>query len=432
MNQSIKDPFLKHWLVWTGLVLVLGLQVLAAIIYVFSFIPIVLKDPSTHQPYQPPPGLEPEREIFFYGIYIVSTVLVFLAGLLFFRDRIEKPGWLKNASILLVVESGWLALMAFAAFKLLVYRYPFYNFVPIDNGRWVAPLLWCIALSSLSSKIFWPELLQFIKKMGEQQRVYTSSIRLHWAAWSAFAALIFIMLYRPSVPHITPALFFYLIVYCLLVWQVTKNAWICAGAALWLIKLNLFGYATITSAGDYSSYALGSWWLEPLIGLGIWRALKDKKEAWLKFFLTAAIVFTAIRLSTLFNTQELPIYYSLRVRQFSSFVIGLVWPTIYMMVLGHVVLHRAWDRQRIFLGIVAGYGLIIHSFYIFHPLIGGYGFVIAPALLLCAAGYVQIIKRFSLPLRQTLSILFFIIAVFALLTSRLYTIYHMPLSKGGL
>jgi hypothetical protein len=244
--------------------------------------------------------------------------------------------------------------------------------------------------------------------------------------------LMLVVLYRPALPQITPALFFYLIVYCLLVWQVTKNAWICAGAALWLIKLNLFGYAMVTSAGEYASYTAGSWWLEPLIGLGIWWALKNKQEGWLKFFLTAAVVFTAIRLSTLLNTQELPVYYSLRVRQFSSFVIGLVWPVIYMMVLGQVVLHRAWDQHRIFLGIIAVYGLIIHSFYIFHPLIGGYGFVIAPALLLCAAGCAQIIKRFSLLLRQTLSILFFIVALFALLTSRLYVIYHMPLSKGGL
>ena len=125
MSERLKrfhDPQTTGIVLLTFLVLVESLQVLILIVFIFSFIPIQPNAvfytiyPSIRD------TLHPERDLFFYKIFIFLSMAMEAAGLYFFRNHLKSPEFQKELRRFLAAEIFWLGLQSFAIFKIMLYE----------------------------------------------------------------------------------------------------------------------------------------------------------------------------------------------------------------------------------------------------------------------------------------------------------------------
>ncbi len=126
----------------TALVIVISLQTLVVVAHIFSFIPIVVKGPTLV-------GLEPERESFFYMLFLGTAFLLTLIVTAFVYKKLHSKRFAHKCLKFLCVESVWLGLMLFTFFKWITYAYPFYNILPLENPRWVLPFFYGVVACSV-------------------------------------------------------------------------------------------------------------------------------------------------------------------------------------------------------------------------------------------------------------------------------------------
>ena len=420
-----------NWIVFIALCLVISLQVLIGIIYIYHFIPIQLIDPVTRQQVAPPPGLILERDMFFYSIYLGITATAFLIGLVLFKNNIEERSWLKPACFLLALECFWLSLLLFAAFKLLIYQYPFYNFMPVDNSTWVPPFFIAIALLAGVSKLFWPETIKFL--INNEVRCGVQPIPLMYKIVGLGIAMLLTgwMLMTPIMPLnkwmlLTLA---YLIALGVLCFCLTQS-FALSLAGVWLfMKLNLFNYSLIPIpwVNPQQTAAYQGW--EPLFFLLCWWLIHKRHWLLLEILIKlAGIIYACWLVYFLSHTAGLPIYASLRVRQFSSYIIGMMIPIVYMLTLTTLMIRAVVLKKNsqlsLMLMLVAGYGLMAHAIYIHTPTIGGYGRVIMPWVILIIVFIYSMLGKIALYWRRWAAWGITLFTLLSLMTNRLFVIYH--------
>ncbi len=394
-----------------------ALQVLIITAHIYSFIPI-------HWPGPVPKGLEPERESFLYLIFLCAALVLMAAAFVFVRpqleDRSKRRGWMH----FLAVEALWLTLMLFAFFKGLTYRYPFYNVLPYENGRWVGPFFYGVVALSILSKVFWPEIRRFFDGFYPQWLAFTPSVCQRRAAGAAFAAFIFVLL-LPNGGDVSALSYvwdqfnhwddFFLSRWCLLrgmgpsrmvfllfvgvmifwtalffiVEEWLKSFWLAAFAVLLGVKLTLFHYGMAPAAWLFPQAIL-----RPGVDIASWQGLGN-----------------------------VPMYDALRVREFFSFFMGFSLPVFYVFTLLSV--------RNTVTTMIAAYGLLTYTNYIAHPELFSYGAVAVPAVLLLCFWLDHLVGRFFPRIRKLVFAALALTALGALLTNRLFVTYPHAINMYG-
>ena len=394
-----------------------ALQVLIITAHIYSFIPIRWKAAI-------PPGLEPERESFLYGVFLLSTGLFAMAAMKWIFPRIQSPQALKQFLQFLAAEAVWIFLLLFAAFKWITYRYPFYNVLPYENGRWVGLFFYGVLVLSLLSKIFWPEILRLMRKFDVRWQAFTPSAAQRAMAYGAFAVLVWLLL----LPDTTDA------VALSYVWD-QFNHWDAWGPSRWFLQ----------HGGNYHQLVL----ILVLSTVVFWTAVFILVERWLKSFgLAALAVFLGIKMN-LFHYGMAPLpwlfpkavfswpldfsswqgldnvamYDALRVRLFFSFFMGFALPVFYVF---NLLL-----RLPLVARLIAAYGALICVQYIARPALFSYGTVSLPAVLLLCFWIEQGGRRFLPRYKRVVFAALAIAAFGALLTNRVFVAYPHSLNIYG-
>ncbi len=396
----------------TALVLVESLQALALIAHIYSFIPISLKGPIL-------PGLEPERESFLYIIFLamVFVLTIVLTALLY--KPLKSAAFQQRALKFVYLETLWMGLMLFAFFKWVSYQHPFYNILPLENGRWVYPFFYAVAFLSFLTKIFWAEIVRFWEswEQGRGRRLVTKEKPLAvYAAGIMFAAA---LLY-PNVPLASQVIASWS---RFAPWQ---NFWLTR----FFLERGFSPEAIIACLYGLNMIVLG------VIFVGAHRYLKNSWLAFGVLMLTIQMTFFHYGTSpvcwnapqnTLINfgwdfgfmkdAAHLPMFAALRVRQFLSFFMGYAIAVLYVFSILY-----CWGKDRMAV-ILSGLGLLLYTRYIAHADVFAFGAASFPAMILSAHWLRIVIRRFFPKQENAVYIALAATSVFMLLTNRVFVTY---------
>ena len=149
------NPQIRTIVIIAGLALVEAIQVLIIVVTIFHFIPIAVRDsakdifPVLHD------GLKPEREIFFFHVFVFTCLSIDGLILWFLRKRLGQTTVDTVLVQLMAVDAGWLLVQLFAVFKILLY----------GNLIWPKFLFYGMLTLSILSRIFWIELSVFLANL---------------------------------------------------------------------------------------------------------------------------------------------------------------------------------------------------------------------------------------------------------------------------
>lgn len=418
MIDTLSDD-IKRMVALSALAIVEALQVLFIVAHIYSFIPI-------HWAVPVPPGLEPERESFFYIVFLLVAAVVMGCALIVLKPRLKTYAAWQALRLFIIVEAGWVLLEFFAFFKWVSYRYPFYNILPYENGRWVPWFFYGTVFLSILSKIFWPELQRFLQDRIKVWLAKPFSARQQPWAYAGMALFIILVLW-PSIPSVLALNY---------VWD-QFNQWDQHPLTALLLRVGL----------DYRQV------LFVLVAAvaGVWIWVFCFLRRWLdSFLLAAAAVCVGIKLHlfhygqvpvawlypqhlfplpswdwlTMQGYENAPMFDALRVRQFFSFFMG--YALIVFYVFSALVLLRPWRQLttnfRIAL-VFCGIGLVLSIDYVLKPKLFSYGVSAVPAVFLCSFWVGQLAQSWTSPKRRAVYALGLAAALFFLMTNRLFVSY---------
>lgn len=401
----------------TALAICESIYVLIIVSHIYSFIPI-------HWSVVIPKGLEPERENFFYLVFLFTAFAFMAAACVFIRPQLEQASKRLAWAQFLAVEFFWVCLLLFAYFKWLTYRYPFYPVLAYENGRWVLPFFYGLLTLSLLSKIFWMELRQFFNNFYPKWLAFNLSPRFNRLALAGAVVGIFLLL-LPRVDEVV----------ALSYWWDQFNHWDDFPLTRWLLLHGM----------DYSRLVFMMF----IAGVVYWGLLFFMLEWWLQSFWLAAFgVLLGLKMNLfhygisplgwLFPQQagimpfswqgmdNVPMYSALWGRQFFPFFMGFSIPVFYVftfLLAGAVLINQRAFRQMIPVVLIAAYGLFSYTGYISQPTLFHYGAGIVPLVVLLCFWLKYIVTRFIPHLRKVVFAVLAFAALGALLTNRLFVTY---------
>ncbi len=390
----------------TAFTLLASVQVLIVVIHVYSFIPIPWPSPV-------PPGLEPERENFFYIIFLTLICSIGVAAFKWIYPKLEQQQSRRDFAIFLMAECWWVFWQLFAFFKWTTYRYPFYNVLSYEDGSWVTPFFYGVLACSILSKVFWPELSRWWK------------IGLSWQPglpWVQLADGLVIagILAALAVPHTEDVLALNYVwdqmnrldvwtaggqwTYDAVIWTMIISAVILFSAFYlflrrWLHSVTLAIFGVVLSIKmQLFHYGLSPIWLIP-----------PSTDGWL----------------SLQGFDHVPMYKPLQVRQFFPFFMTFLVPMFFVLNLTLLWFRRTIALKRGDMPAIAmaAAGLLIYPWAIAHPTIGAYGMVAIPFMALICF-WIDICRQMlTINLRRVAGVGLATVAVIMLLTNRLFIIY---------
>ena len=164
-----------------------GLQVLIVTVFIFSFIPLTSDLKSVLLP-EMVSQLRPERDIFFYRIFVIATMCIQAGSLLIFRKQLNKEEFCRDLGRFAVAEMILLCVIFFALFKITVY-----------GSCALTKNLFYFALSAaFLQKMFWRQVKCLISRLND--------VLAHEKVYALFAKicdvlmplLIFLIVYIPN------------------------------------------------------------------------------------------------------------------------------------------------------------------------------------------------------------------------------------------
>jgi len=160
-NNFLNDPLTRNIWYLSLTVFVLALQVLIVVVFIYQFIPLKMDAITQGVPASLLQFFKPNRNHFFYHVFIASALIGQAVILYLFRKRLKEDDLSKEVGHFLICESFLVSWQLFAVFKILQY----------DNPSWARYLLYTGMAAALLAKIFWPELkqglLQFQGNLGK-------------------------------------------------------------------------------------------------------------------------------------------------------------------------------------------------------------------------------------------------------------------------
>lgn len=451
-------PQTKRWLLIFAVVL-LSIQVLAVVIYVYSFIPLVWDDTFLK-------GLEPTRDTLFYGVFVAVNIALLVLGVLLVLPRLGSPQAWHGFQFWLCLESFWCFLTLFCFFKWTTYQYPFWNVLPFENRGWLVPFWWVVCVLMFLSKVFFPEIQNFynrLKVLGHQAAYPRRFIAVLQAAFWVF---VIILLYIPNPKdvaalalaweqwnHLDPVAGWFLsqgwflsyeqiiqilaglaMAYIIALFYLVRfwlKSWLLAAVgSLLVLKMGLFYYGSVPCIWTNPSQTFLAHGWDIFLFFGLWFISVHQAK---KFYPAAALAGVALIIAWIksngylnaFGLDNQPLMAPLRVRQFFPFFMGFFVPVFYtfsLLLLGGAK-DEAQAGPRRFPQALCVYGLMIFTDYLAHPLIGFYGSLIVPAVLVMLWWLNEICSSLKLYVRRGIYAGLLLLTIGALMTNRLMLAY---------
>lgn len=446
---------IKRFLWWAliGAVLLFSIQIIAIVIYIYSFIPfpVVWSDPFSK-------GVEPKRDPFFYIMFLVMSVGLMALSVKWVLPKLNSPDIRRKFKFWLALEGIWCFLMMFCFFKWTTYRYPFWNVLPYENSAWLQPFFCVVCGLAVLSKIFFPEVENFYRRMQTlvNRESYPRSYTIVLQA--IFMMGVFLVLYIPKPQDVTALalawdqfnhidrfagwfikhgwyinyeqaigiLVAMAIVYLVALFYFIRlwlKSWLLAAiGALLTIKMGMFYYGSVPCIWvNPGNTFLAHWWdIALLFGLLRVSVKYPKKFYGVSVLVGILLVYGWFKYNGYMDSlgfDAQPMMAPLRVRQFFPFFMGYFVPLFYVFSL--LVLmgqqHVAASTQRRLPAVICIYGLMIFVDYLAHPMIGFYGALIVPAILIMLWWLRQVNRGVLAGI--------LLLAVGALLTNRLMLTY---------
>lgn len=174
-----------------------ALQLLVVVVFIFSFIPIkphpfVETLFPIHQK-----GVLPEREMFFYRLFVFSAMAAQGAGLFMFRRRLKDGSLSASLAGLSAVNLFWLFVQGFCVFKIIV----------LQNPVWARYLFYAALAGAVLTRVFWSEILNWRTYLYEQflQRKRTLAWERGWDV--LFVVFVGILIFVPDMDKVLARMF---------------------------------------------------------------------------------------------------------------------------------------------------------------------------------------------------------------------------------
>ena len=449
------------WWMLIAAVLLLCVQIIAVVSYIYSFIPYpqIWNDPFSK-------GVEPKRDPLFYLVFLFSSFSLMAVGAKWVLPRLEDPDNRRKFKLWLALESLWSFLVLFGFFKWVTYRYPFWNILTYDNPDWVRPFFIVVCILALLSKIFFIEIEAFYKRL----RGWASTGVLPWGfgivLQALFIAGVAVLLYIPE-PKVVTALslawdqwnhldhtaawfirhgwyFSYEAIIQFLVMMAIAyivglfyfirrwlDSWLLASiGALLALKMGLFYYGALPCiwVNPANSFLSHGWDIGVVVGLWFIEH-KYPKKFWMATALTGGVLvacwFKANGILDALGLDNQPLMAPLRVRQFFPYFMGFFVPVFYVASL--LVLmgkYQGQPRGRYRLPIVfCALGLMIFIDYLEHPAIGFYGALMVPAILVMLWWLHEYLRTRPLLFKRGVLAAILVVVIGSLLTNRQFLVY---------
>jgi len=454
----VKNLYL--WLLIAA-VLLLAVQFLAVVIYVYSFIPFSAfwSDPFFK-------GVEPSRDALFYVVFVVTSIVLMALGVKWVLLRLDNSDTRRKFKLWLGLESVWCFLMVFCFFKWTTYRYPFWNILPYENSTWLQPFFCVVCALAALSKIFFPEIERFYSHQKSFLSIkayppwYSMALQvgfivgvgvllyiprpqdvvglaLVWDQWNHLDALAgwfirhgWFLGYEAIIQILVILAMVYIVglFYFIRVWLKSWSLGLIG--ALLTIKMGMFYYGAspciwINPANTFLSHG---WDIVLFFGLWFvsWKYPKNFNAVVL--LIGAVLVvgwFKSNGYMEALGLDNQPLMAPLRVRQFFPYFMGYFVPVFYVFNL--LVLMGKKDTQNALSFrmpiIFCIYGLMIFVDYLEHPAIGYYGSLMVPAILIMLWWLKQLLSSSTLLARRGIYVGGILLVTGALLTNRLMLIY---------
>jgi hypothetical protein len=444
--MMFKNSYL--WLLIAAVLLV-SVQVLGGIIYIYSFFPLVWDDSFLK-------GVEPNRDVLFYAIFLVMTTGLTALGVKLLLPKFNSPDVRSKFKFWLGLEVFWCFLIWFCFFKWTTYRYPFWNILMYENQGWLRPFFWAVCAGALLSKIFFSEIEHFYRRL--QVLAAKESFLKHYIflLQAVFIGAVGILLYIPKpqevaalsfswdqLNHLDHAAGWFIkhgwyvsyeqtiqilvmgaIAYVIGLFYFVRlwlGSWLLAAiGALLVIKVGMFYYGISPCTWVYPANTfLAHGWDIILFFWLWWVSVKYPKKFYVAAALTGLLLVWAwIKSNGHIGAAGLdnqPMMAPLRAREFFPFFMGFFVPVFYVFTL-LVVQERLGAALCI-------YGLMIFINYLEYPLTGFYGAWIGPAVLVVLWWLKQILRSLTLLAQRAAYAGIFFLVLGALLTNRLMLTY---------
>jgi hypothetical protein len=441
--------------------LLLSIQIIAIIIYIYSFIPYpsFWSDPFLK-------GVEPERETLFYLIFLTGSVLLMALSVVFVLPKMNSPEFNRKFKFWLGLEGVWCFLMVFCFFKWTTYRYPFWNILPYENSAWLQPFFCVVCGGAILSKVFFYEIEVFFRRLQAYGAKKTCPRWFTAAAQVLFFLGIALLLYIPRPQDVTALSlaydqwnhldrfagwfiskgwfisyeqciqilvlisFVYLagLFYFIRCWL---KSWLLAAIGVLLtVKMGMFYYGSTPCiwVNPANTFLAHGW--DIVLFFGLW-IISNRQH---KMFYGAASLAGGILVYGWFRSNgyleglgfdDQPMMAPLRVRQFFPFFMGYFVPLFYvfslLMMMGKKDVQNS-PTMRLPV-VICIYGLMIFVDYLEHPMIGFYGSLMVPAILVFLWWLDQGLISSTVLVRRGVFTGILILAAGALLTNRLMMVY---------
>jgi len=453
----------KSLYVWLliAAVFLLSIQIVAVIIYIYSFIPYpsFWSDPFLK-------GVEPQRQSLFYAVFLFTAVILMVLSVKWVLPQLRLPENLRKFKFWLVLESVWCFLIFFSFFKWATYRYPFWNILPYENSTWLQPFFVVICSLALLSKIFFPEIDNFfiyLKTYARQKylpRLHTILMQIifvvgvilllyvpkpqevtalsllcdQWNHWDHFTGWFiahgWYLNYEASVQIVVITAIIYVIgiFYFIRLWL---HSWgLAVIGALLTIKMGMFYYGAAPCIWINPAHSfLGHGW-DIFLFFGLWFVSVKYPS---RFYLMASLIgmalvilwFKSMGYVDALGLDNQPMMAPLRVRQFFPFFMGYLVPVFYifslLILMGQAKLKNA-SALRLPI-VICIYGLMIFVDYLERPVTGFYGALMVPAIFVMLWWLAQWLSSSRIIIRRSIYAGIFLLVLGALLTNRLMLVY---------
>lgn len=454
---------LKNYYLWLliAAILLFSLQITGVVIYIYSFIPYPLIWSDSFSK-----GVEPKRDPLFFAIFMAVTVVLMALSVKGILPRLNSPDNLRKFKLWLALESVWAFLMVFCFFKWTTYRYPFWNVLPYENSTWLQPFFWVVCALSLLSKIFFSEIIILYKRLQIEGAQESFLKRYIIALQAIFIAGVAFLLYIPRPQdvtalalvwdqwnHLDPVAGWFIrhgwylnyeqtvqilvmtaiayimgLFYFIRLWL---KSWLLAAiGALLAIKMGMFYYGSAPCIwiNPANTFLAHGWDIVLFFGLW-WVSVKQPKK-----FTAAAALAGVVLVAGWFKSNgyieaagldNQPLMAPLRVRQFFGFFMGFFVPLFYvfslLVLMGQIKVQSASQRRLPVTFCI--YGLMIFVDYIAHPIVGFYGSLMVPAILVMLWWLKQLFSSSTLFVKRGAYAGIFLLVTGALLTNRLMLTY---------
>lgn len=446
------------WLLITA-VLLLSIQIIAIVIYIYSFIPLVWSDEFLK-------GLEPTRDTLFYGVFLSTSTALTIIGVLWVLPLLTQEENLRKFKFWLGLEGVWCFLVLFCFFKWSTYKYPFWNVLPYENGAWLQPFFCIVCGLAVLSKVFFPEIEKFYRQLqgkGEsikfpQPYIFAAqffffvgvgallyipkpedivALSFVWDQWNHLDQVVAWLMkqgwyfsYEQTVQILEFIALGYLIAlfYFIRFWL---QSWMLAAIGVLLaIKFGMFYYGSapciwINPANTFLAHGwdIGLFW-------GLWVVFKKYPKKFYAASISAGIIlvffwFKSGGIMDLLGLDNQPMMAPLRVRQFFPYFMGFFVPIFYvfslLLIMGIKNTQTAVERRLPIVFCI--YGLMIFIDYLEHPMIGFYGSLMVPAIFIMLWWFKQLVGASNLFFKRGVYLGILVLALGALLTNRLMLTY---------